>query len=177
MRRGHRERALRALNSFAAEIADCTEPAAVCERTVEAADVILDFDICVVNLESDGLLEVRAISDSTPPEDVEPMGVDEGLVGLTYRTGESYLVADLEEMPAAEPKGPYRSAVSVPVGDHGTFQTVAETPDAFDETDVELAELLSTHCAAALDRIERAETVPAALGFEPRPERPHHPFP
>jgi ribosomal protein S12 methylthiotransferase accessory factor len=24
---------------------------------------------------------------------------------------------------------------------------------------------------------ERAETVPAALGFEPRPERPHHPFP
>jgi len=153
--RGHRERALRALNRFSAEIAECTEPAAVCERTVEAADVILDFDICVVNLESDGLLEVRAISDSTPPEDVEPMGVDEGLVGLTYRSGESYLAADLEEMPAAEPKGPYRSAVSVPVGDRGTFQTVAETPDAFDETDVELAELLSTHCAAALDRIER----------------------
>jgi signal transduction histidine kinase len=157
MGRGHRERALRALNSFAAEIADCTESMAVCERTVEAADAVLDFGICVVNLESDGLLEVRAISDSTPPEDVEPMAVDEGLVGLTYRTGESYLVADLEEMPAAEPKGPYRSAVSVPVGDRGTFQTVAETPDAFDETDVELAELLSTHCAAALDRIERAE--------------------
>ena len=125
MGRGHRERALRALNSFAAEIADCTESMAVCERTVEAADAVLDFGICVVNLESDGLLEVRAISDSTPPEDVEPMAVDEGLVGLTYRTGESYLVADLEEMPAAEPKGPYRSAVSVPVGDRGTFQTVA----------------------------------------------------
>ncbi len=156
MRRGHRERALRALNSFSAEIAECTEPAAVCERTVEAADDILDFDICAVNLESEGLLEVRAISDSTPPEDVEPMAVDEGLVGLTYRTGESYLTADLEAMPAAEPAGSYRSAVSVPVGDRGTLQTVAEATDAFDETDVELAELLATHCAAALDRIDRA---------------------
>ena len=71
------------------------------------------------------------------------MGVDEGPVELTYRSGESYPAADLEKMSAAEPKGPYRSAVSVPVGDRGTFQTVAETPGAFDEPDVELAELLS----------------------------------
>ncbi|PSQ37415.1 hypothetical protein BRD05_00675 [Halobacteriales archaeon QS_9_70_65] len=63
------------------------------------------------------------------------MGVDEGPVELTYRSGESYPAADLERMSAAEPKGPYRSAVSVPVGDRGTFQTVAETPGAFDEPD------------------------------------------
>jgi len=143
MRRGHGERALRALDGFAAEIADRTEPMAVGEHTVEAADAIPDFGIRVIDLESAELLEVRAISDSTPPEDVEPMSVDEGPIGLTYRSGESYLAADLEEMPAAEPKGPYRSAVSVRVDDRGTFQTVAETPDVFDETDVELAELLS----------------------------------
>ena len=71
------------------------------------------------------------------------MSVDEGPIGLTYRSGESYLAADLERMPAAEPKRPSRSAVSVRVGDRGTFQTVAETPDVFDETDVELAELPS----------------------------------
>ena len=128
MRRGHRDEHC-GRNGFAAEIADRTEPAAICGRTVEAADAIFDFGICVIDPESAGLLEVRAISDSTPPEDVEPMGVDEGPVGLTYRSGESSLAADLERMPAAELKGPYRSAVSVPVGDRGTFQTVAETPD------------------------------------------------
>jgi hypothetical protein len=66
MRRGHGERALRALDSFAAEIADRTEPMAICERTVEVADAIPDFGIRVIDLESAELLEVRAISDSTP---------------------------------------------------------------------------------------------------------------
>ena len=138
MRRGHRERALRALDGFAAEVADRTEPVATCERTVEAPDAVPDFGIRVIDLESAGLLEVRAISDSTPPKNVEPTGVDGRPVGLIYRSGESYLTADLEEMPAAEPKGPSRSAVSVRVDDRGTFQTVAGTPDIFDETDVEL---------------------------------------
>ena len=39
------------------------------------------------------------------------------------------------------------------------FQAVAEEPDAFDETDLELVELLAGHCATALERIEREATL------------------
>ncbi|MFC6726644.1 PAS domain S-box protein, partial [Halobium palmae] len=44
--------------------------------------------------------------------------------------------------------------LSVPVGDAAVFQAVSHTDEAFDETDLELAELLAAHVAATLDRIE-----------------------
>ncbi|PSQ32690.1 hypothetical protein BRD09_02855 [Halobacteriales archaeon SW_10_68_16] len=45
--------------------------------------------------------------------------------------------------------------ISIPVGDHGVFQAVSSRVGAFDETDVELAELLLSHVESAIDRIER----------------------
>ncbi|PSP86679.1 histidine kinase [Halobacteriales archaeon QH_8_68_33] len=49
----------------------------------------------------------------------------------------------------------YLSGISVPVGDRGVFQAVGTETHAFDEGDVELAELLVTHTASALERIDR----------------------
>jgi signal transduction histidine kinase len=45
----------------------------------------------------------------------------------------------------------------VPIGDHGTFQAVAQTCNAFSETDHELAELLIQHTENALDRLQREQ--------------------
>jgi signal transduction histidine kinase len=45
----------------------------------------------------------------------------------------------------------------VPIGKHGTFQAVAETQNAFSETDHELAELLIQHTENALDRLQREQ--------------------
>ncbi|MFQ3319894.1 MAG: signal transduction histidine kinase [Natronomonas sp.] len=154
-----RARALKELNTFATEITEYDDRTAVCERTIEAAESVLDFDICVINLERDGLLHIAAISTATPPEGAQPMSTDEGLIGKTYQEGESFLVEDLETCADANTQGPYRSAVSVPIGEHGVFQTVSGETAAFDEDDIELAELLVAHCAAALDRIEHTEEI------------------
>ena len=151
-----RERALKALNTIATELKEHESREAVCERTIEAAESILEFDICVINLEEDDYLPTTAISSATPLDGTSPMTVEEGLVGLTYRTGESLIVDDLEQHEAATPQGPYQSALTVPIGKHGVFQTVSHEPGAFTETDRELAELLVAHCEAALDRIEHA---------------------
>ena len=150
-----RSQALKALNTVATELKDCETPEKVCERTVEAADRILDFDLCVINLEEDGRLPVAAVSEGVPPDGVKPMSVEEGIAGRTYRTGEPYVIEDVTAEPDANPQGPYRSALSIPIGDHGVFQTVAEEPAAFDESDLELGELLVAHCSSALDRLER----------------------
>ena len=96
-----------------------------------------------------------AVSADLPPENMADMSVEEGIAGKTYRTGESIMVEDIGAVDAANPQGPYRSAISVPIGDHGVFQAIAETTHAFDDSDLELAELLVSHTENALDRLER----------------------
>jgi signal transduction histidine kinase/CheY-like chemotaxis protein len=56
---------------------------------------------------------------------------------------------------AAEPVADdIRSAISVPIGSHGVFQAVSDGYAAFDDGDVEFAELLASHAANAIERIE-----------------------
>ena len=47
-----------------------------------------------------------------------------------------------------------RSAISVPIGSHGVFQAVSDGYAAFDERDIEFAELLAAHAADAIEQIE-----------------------
>jgi len=159
--RKRRERALRTLNTVATELEGCETPAEAAQRTVDAATEVLDMEFCDVSLvDDDGThLEVAAATDALDEDATTRMAVDEGVAGLTYRTGSSYLVDDLEEFEEAQPQGEFHSLLSVPVGDDGVFQAVAEARDAFDETDLELVELLAGHCATALDRIEREATL------------------
>jgi PAS domain S-box-containing protein len=149
-----REQKLTALHDVATALERDDSVESVCERTVGASERILEFDLSVVDIEDDGYLEKAAISEEIPEGATARMSVESGLAGETYRTGESMLVGDLAECEVAEPQGPYRSAVSIPVGDHGVFQAVAEEPGAFDEADLELAELLVRHAENALDRLE-----------------------
>lgn len=125
----------------------------VCEEAVHAAEHILDLDQSAIALEAGGVLEVTATSEQLSTDEVTTMSVEEGLAGQTYRTGESVLVEDVSDVEAAIKSTPYRSAISVPIGDQGNFQAVAEAPGAFDETDLELAEILVSQVDAALTRL------------------------
>jgi PAS domain S-box-containing protein len=148
------EAALEELHSIATDIVTYDTPEAVCQRTVDVAETILDFDLCTINLEDEGMLPIAALSENVPPEGATTMSVDEGIVGRTYRTGESFRFDDVRESDDANPQGPYRAALSVPIGDHGVFQSVSERVGTFDEGDRELAELLVSHTARALDYLE-----------------------
>ncbi|RDI70532.1 GAF domain-containing protein [Halopelagius longus] len=153
-RQRERERALEELHGIATDITTFDSPEAVCRRTIDVAENILEFDQCVINLEDDGMLPVVAVSEVVPSDGVTAMSVDDGIVGKTYRTGETFLFDDVRDAEEANPQGPYRGALSVPVGDHGVFQAVSERAGAFDEDDVELAELLVSHTGQALDQLE-----------------------
>jgi PAS domain S-box-containing protein len=157
--RKEREQALTGLHSIAVDLATLDSVEAICERTVEASENVLDFDLSIIDIEVDGDLRKAAISEEIPLADTRTMSVDEGLAGKTYRTGESTLAADLRDVEAADPLGPYRSCISIPLGEHGVFQAVAEEAAAFDESDLELAELLVSHTTSALDRLEREREI------------------
>ncbi|MFW5900673.1 MAG: PAS domain S-box protein, partial [Halodesulfurarchaeum sp.] len=152
--RKERKRKLTTLHDVADDLATSTTVESVCERTIEASQDILEFDLSVIDVEADGVLAKTAVSADMPMENMTDMSVTEGIAGKTYRTGESFLVHDVRTVDEANPQGPYRSVISVPIGDHGVFQAVDETTGAFDETDLELAELLISHTESALDRLE-----------------------
>ncbi|MFB6074901.1 MAG: PAS domain S-box protein [Haloarculaceae archaeon] len=149
------ERKLTALHEVAADLETETSIEAICERTVAASREILAFDLSGIDMAEDGYLRKVALSRDVPPSETTTMSVDEGIAGRTFRTGESLVVDDLADCEDARPQGPYRSALSIPIGDHGVFQAVSADRGAFSAVDRELADLLVSHTESALDRLER----------------------
>ena len=156
MDRRSRAAAIETLHDVATTIQTEETVTDVCERTVAAAADLLDFNLCTIVIRDGEWLVPRATSEDAPPDGSQRMRVDEGLAGKTHRTGESHTVAEVTPDDETRPAdASYRSGISVPIGDHGVFQAVETTPGAFDEDDIELAELLVSHTATALDRLDR----------------------
>ncbi|RDI71145.1 GAF domain-containing protein [Halopelagius longus] len=145
---------LTALSRYAKQITGCETVHDVCDRTVEATHDALDFDFCVLAfVEGDQIVPCC----STLPMDAErPIDLGEGVAGRTLETGEPQVVADMQSDPDATFKErEFRSVVSVPVGDRGVLQVVADEADAYDEQDVEFLEILAGYTNEALARLER----------------------
>lgn len=148
------ERKVRHLQATATEMACVTEEMVVYRRITEAAERILEFDLSYVGIEIDGWIVPIVRSADATPDGARTMSVEEGIVGETFRSGESKLIEDVERASGVSPaQSEYRSGISVPIGDIGVFQAVACERGAFDRTDLELTELLCAHSAAVLTRI------------------------
>jgi PAS domain S-box-containing protein len=141
------------LLEYAGRVAATDDEQTVYEAMADTADRVLAFDSSVVETESDGFLEVRAWAGDEPVVDGIP--ADQGIAGHTYRSGESERVSDISDDPRVEnaAESPHDSVLSEPIGTVGVFQAGRYEPDAFDDDDVELAELLASHAAQAVQRI------------------------
>lgn len=145
---------LRALHRAATSLSEATTDEAVYDAAVTAADQLLGFDLCEVFERNGDALELVATSDPDGIDDVS-FGLDDGVLGTTYQTGETIVVDDALQNPDAAPTDESnRSAVSVPIVDRGVLQAIAQEPDAYDQTDAELAEVLVAHVESALNRLE-----------------------
>ncbi|AFK17947.1 GAF domain-containing protein [Haloferax mediterranei ATCC 33500] len=146
------------LHRGATELAAATSLTELFDQTVEITDDILEFDISYVGIVEDGYIIPTAISSHAPANAAEHVPLESGGVAAeVYQSGEKRIIDDVRDYPGSRPvKRMYRSALSVPIGDIGVFQATSFTPAAFDEQDVELAELLMAHVAVTAERI-RAE--------------------
>ncbi|OTE99073.1 GAF domain-containing protein [Halorubrum sp. SD683] len=170
-----------AIHEFAAELASVTDVATVFDRTVDAAEDILEFDRCVTARRRGDKVVPAVLSESVSEEEVRAFDIGEGVVGTTVAEQETMVVDNLSVDPAdpdelEDPSSPgrssvgadrrtgsevadpvaddIRSAISVPIGSHGVLQAVSNGHAAFDESDVEFAELLAAHAANAIEQIE-----------------------
>jgi PAS domain S-box-containing protein len=144
------------LHQIGVDIAGCESKQEVYQLMVDAAERILDFDLCVADSVEDGGLVVEATS-SELSEYMEPPVEEAGLAGKAYQSGESSLVNDSTDHPVANPVDDFRSVLTVPIADVGVFQAAAREVGAFDEQDLELAELLVGHASQTLVRLEQQE--------------------
>ncbi|WP_247729639.1 ATP-binding response regulator [Halovivax limisalsi] len=148
---------IEALHAVATDIDSCETPESVYETVVDAAESILEFDIAIADAREGDELVPQAISTHLSAEqyyDTTPVDAEDNLAAEAFRTGEASLVDDLHAEGAAPADSAFRSALSVPIGAYGVFQTVTKDPGAFDERDLELVELLLSHAIEQLARIE-----------------------
>ncbi|MGB9956349.1 ATP-binding protein [Haloferax prahovense] len=148
------ERKITSLHGVAMRLASASDADDIYEETVEAAERILNLDICFAfEAEADRFVP-RAQSSTPTDRELRPVPKDAGAMGETFRTGESHRAVDMELHAFGRPEfGDYRSGLSVAIGSFGVFQAVSEQTGAFDEIDLELAELLVAHTNAALQRL------------------------
>jgi PAS domain S-box-containing protein len=153
---GAKRRKIENLHDIASLLDDCETRADVWRLTVEAAEGILDFDVCGVDEVRGEYLHSVGISSEIEPQGYKQKShVSDGLAGKTHRSEESFLIDDIQgDNEAAPEKRTYRSLISVPVGEYGVFQAVSDEVGGFDEDDLELAELLMRHVEDAIERIE-----------------------
>lgn len=148
-------RKIEGLHSIARSLEACQNEDEVYQLTVKAAEQILTFSLCTLDIVEGNRLVVKELSSGLPSQaSVECDLDDAGLAGKTYRTGETCIFGNLDEVPEARPtREDFKSGISAPIGDIGVFQVVSTDPNAFSNEDKELLELLLGHTAEAVRRI------------------------
>jgi len=151
-----REQKLKGLHDIAAKLESCSSEEEAYEIIINASEEILNFDMCRIHIAKGNKLIVKAISSEVDePHSKYTMSLDEGIAGKTYLNKQSYLVDDFKSETEATPfLDDYKSGISVPIGQFGVFQAVSYRTDEFDEQEIELAELLTSHLTEALKRIK-----------------------
>ncbi len=155
--RSARSGRLHELHHAATVILSATDEQTVYDRVVETAEQVLGFDFCTVLVETDREFVVVASSHLDPGEVISG---ERGILAETFKRGESILTRDITGSERATPADPaYRSGVSVPIGDKAVLQAISNSPNNYDDRDLELAELLALHGDAALSQVRSAAVI------------------
>ncbi|MES3161856.1 MAG: GAF domain-containing protein [Halorubrum sp.] len=144
-----------AIHEFATAVSDADEVDAVFDRVVDVAERILEFDRCVTARRHGAYVYPTALSRGVTDAEVRRFELGEGIAGRTVAEEQTFVIDELDRSEDADPVADdIGSAISVPIGGYGLLQAVSSRPSAFDETDVEFAELVAAHACEAIEQIE-----------------------
>jgi len=157
--RRERERALADLQEVTRELMEAETVDAITARAVRAAGGIVGLPFSYVYCPDDAgeRLEPAAAS----PESRRGVGElpsferGEGVLWAAFESGELAVYEDVQAETAPDADLPFRSAVVVPLGDHGVFGVGSAEPGQFESFDVDTAAVLAAQTEAALDRAAR----------------------
>ena len=149
------------LRELSTELEACESAAEVYDRAVTASEAVIASDAASICTVEDGVFVPRAV---VVPHLIpgEALPATEGIAGQALTDGESILVDDVDDVPAARPTSEtFRSVLTIPFSD-GVLQFHAEERGAFSSIDQEFGELLVATVRNALARVKYER----ALGSE-----------
>lgn len=152
--RKYREK-IEGLHDAARRLEVCKTEAEAYQQTVKAAEKILAFKMCTLDIVEGNKLMVKATSSGLPHGASIETSLDEtSLAERTYHTGKTIIFSSLDEVPDARPTcEEFKSGMSAPIGDLGVFQVVSTELGVFSQEDKNLLELLLGYAAEAIRRI------------------------
>lgn len=147
---------LTGLHRAVQRLQQCTTEEEVLQTAVQVAQDILEFEICAIDLAEGDVLVPKAAS-GIALDVTRPSRKGEDLTAKTWEEGRTFW-GNLRDFPEAKPAhSSFQSVISVPIGDFGVFQVVATRPNAFDQGDVKLAEILAGHLREEIQRVRLEE--------------------
>ena len=158
--RRRREERLALLNEVGRSLTAAETHEEVTDIVLEAATETLDLPLTTVEFydEERGNLVPMARTEGV----VDLVGTgplfesDRGVPWRAYAGSEQLVYDDLHaETDVPDGETPLRSAIVVPVGRYGVFVSGATEPNAIDDTEVTVANILAANMHAALDRVDR----------------------
>ncbi|RLL81594.1 sensor domain-containing diguanylate cyclase [Mesotoga sp. BH458_6_3_2_1] len=159
---------IRRLHEVALELSKADTEEEVYDLFVNASCRILEFDVYSLDIVEGEDLVVKRVTNSVPDDGEERYSKYEGVAGRTLWEGKTLIFPDISKSQEARPRSTdYRSALSIPLGSFGVFQTISTELDAFDSEDVELAELLAAHVTEAISRIRSRGEITRLTYYDP----------
>ena len=144
------EKIMKELNKVAVEFQSLDDKKEICQKSIEIAKEVLDFDLCSIRLVEDDEFIPIATNDRRAADNLP---IDYGIMGKAYKNNDSYLTLNTEKDPDANPlKSSYKSAITVSMENLGVFQAVSTEKNGFNQKDLELAEILISNTKANLER-------------------------
>jgi len=152
---------IKQLHEIAAELQGIESEEKIYRLGIRTAEEILEFEVCYIDIVEGDKIITKANSRGVFDEDIKIGDLNEdGLDSRTFKNKESYMIEDIREENYSRRARDYiRSVLSVPIGNIGVFQAVSGVTDDFDHDDKELAELLMSHIAEALNRVKKEEEI------------------
>ena len=152
----HRSRRkIEGLHDVARSLETCQSEQEAYQITIQAAEKVLQFALCSLDILEGGRLVVRATSSELPADTSRETDIDEtGIAAKTLKSGRTVRFNTIAEAPDARPtRSEFKSGLSSPLGKFGVFQVVSTRENAFSEEDQRLLELLLGHTTEAVQRI------------------------
>ena len=149
------------LHDVAIEMENTARREEIYKQTVDAAEEILDYDVISLDIVKDNRLVAVGKSQNLSDDDVASVSLDEtSLATKAYHEQRSIVCNNIPaERDASPVKSRYKSALTVPIQNYGTFQIISEEYNYFTQQDKNLVELLISHTGAALKRLNREEEI------------------
>lgn len=153
-----RERQLNQLHQVTDELIEAESVDEIARVISETADQILDFERTVVRVRSEsGALEPVLVTEDARPDvgDAWSYQLDENTEAVrAFTSGETVVVDDIRAVDDGYDRGNTVSVMYLPVGSYGLISIAHQEPNAFDQTDVDLAAILASNAETAFRRLD-----------------------